>query len=213
MTAFARQDILDRLRAKVAELERDKASLSDRLVRQEEAAQNLKDDNVQLFEKIQYLQSRGGGGGGGGDGVAPISARGQAFAAARSNAQGKALGRGFAHPSPDVILQLSRASGVEAKYRSAYEKRTNPFRAFTNNQRRARERKLPTHERALLAASRFFLANKASRLVLLAYVLALHVMVLGVFWHFMHYSHHSCEHAHGHVVAHDHPLMPVVRIG
>ncbi|KAG1678378.1 hypothetical protein FOA52_015144 [Chlamydomonas sp. UWO 241] len=227
----------DRFRSRCAQLEDEKGTLTDDVAKARRQLDEVRADNLALYEKLRYLERYsqqaaagtgrttvvkvdgdglpqqdaaahdvgsgryqcgplsldiGGGGGGGGGlpgappGSGPGNARGGANANVRTRGRrGGNAGGGGAGPLAACFPADAEAGdeeggggGVEAKYRTAYEARVNPFADFQRSEADSRVRNLQLHDRALLAGSKLVAGSRAGRVFVAVYALLLHVFLL-----------------------------------
>ena len=89
-------------------------------------------------------------------------------------------------------VKPSNLSIYQARYRSLYEERLNPFAAFHRKERMQRINELHAAERLVLNFSSFFLANRHARLFLFGYILCLHLLVSCSTYLITHHTHVDC---------------------
>ncbi|GBG25900.1 Protein CASP [Hondaea fermentalgiana] len=168
------QEQRNEFRKRMLELETARDQLASKLSHAEQDQETLRADNVNLLEKIRYLQSYGGG---------------QSSQHAHHEDDESA---GRVHPNQRAEVRVNVAAGLqhrsgfggasaaemsEARYRQAYENKLNPFSDFSARERRRRLHGLNLAERVTYQAMSFVTANKYTRLGVFVYVLALHVLV------------------------------------
>eukprot|EP00741_Cyanophora_paradoxa_P009913 tig00000157_g9603.t1 len=154
----------DRFRKRMQELEIDNQRMKRQLDAAVAEAQQLKQDNVALYEKIRYVQS-----------YPDLAAAG----GAQKNRQ-----------LPKRRQADIESGDVEGRYKALYDEKYNPFAAFSQKQRQDAVKQLSVPERLTLRGSEFFLRNKVFRTFLFFYSLALHLLVFTTLYRL---STYSCE--------------------
>lgn len=149
----------DRLKARVEALEAEKDKLTDVARLAQVEAQSLRDDNVKLYQKVRYVQSYGAGVGS--PGITSKSHSAQPSLSSMSS-----------------DLESGKSGMVEDKYKSMYEDQVNPFAAFSDREKSKRLENLNPAERLIWSSTSFFMATKNTRMVLFAYLVLLHVLVV-----------------------------------
>lgn len=145
----------DRFRARTLELEEDTKKLMERIEKLNCDLDSLKSDNVQLYEKIRFLQSYR-----------------QSNGSVGSNLGGSVV----VEPGHGINDDDENASFL-GKYRSLYEDMVNPYTIFNRRERYKRMSEMSAPERITLRASQRALSTRTSRLIVFFYILALHVLV------------------------------------
>jgi homeobox protein cut-like len=156
----------DRFRARTLELEDENRKVIERLERLSADMDGLKNDNVRLYEKIQFLQSYNQSGPSRGPGVRDSSTPLPASS--------------FTASSGSVVLGVEEDDGNNGflnQYRSMYEDMMNPYALFNRRERHKRMSEMSAPERFTLRASQRALSTKTSRLVVFFYIIALHLFV------------------------------------
>ena len=166
----------DRLKLRVESLEAEKDRLSEQARLAQVKANSLQEDNVNLYQKLRYLQS-----------FRPGSSPPPSSSSSASTAVGGVGGIQFlSHPAQSTLsatsasgdIESGRSSVVEDKYKSMYEDKVNPFAAFNDRERSKRVESLNPAEKLILASTSFFMATKNTRMVLFAYLILIHVIVM-----------------------------------
>eukprot|EP00897_Mesotaenium_endlicherianum_P001076 jgi/Mesen1/1096/ME000123S00274 len=179
----------ERLRKRVKELEEETGRLRETIARRDGEAQQLKNDNVNLYEKIKYVEQynrqnvpirRLGAPdivvfGGAGAGGASKSSRYACFS----------VPDGGAHPD---ALSMSQDAGLssEMRYRKLYEERMNPFNEFHEKEQERSYKNLRLHDKITLSGGRFFLSSNYGRLFIFFYTILLHVLIFFILYRNMH---------------------------
>lgn len=171
----------DRFRSRTLELETENQKISARLERLIADKDGLKTDNVRLYEKIRYLQSYNQSSSGGRvAGAVPASPALGNAASGASTSGSVAIG----------IEEDDGAGGFLNQYRSMYDEMTNPYTLFNRRERHKRISEMSAPERITLRATQRAVSTKASRLLVFAYMLCLHLLVFVVLGFAS--SSHSC---------------------
>ncbi|KAI8319684.1 hypothetical protein GQ54DRAFT_249495, partial [Martensiomyces pterosporus] len=149
----------DRFRQRNIELEdelRVQASSVSDLRRQ---VDQVKQDNLRLYEEIKYLRSYASSSGSTvlGTDTAVIS-----------------MPSKFSSRNGRVDMDM----GVGAKYKGMYEESLNPFNVFHRSETSRRVRSMGLVDRLIYMFSNFVMGNRKARLALLVYVGLLHLLVL-----------------------------------
>lgn len=210
----------DRYRHRNGELEELHRKDLEQLSEYRTALEGLKEDNLKLYEKVRFLQSAGTlgaashaggaeewedigepgdvetGRGAGQNGGSNSDAKGQ-----RSGNDGarkpfkSAVSSTSASPSRAPAAAAARSyPSVESKYAPMYEARLDPFSRFSRNEEMRRERQLPPLDRATLQFTKFFLANRYTRMTFLVYALVLHFLVTALVYRWSMIE--ECQHDH-----------------
>eukprot|EP00898_Chlorokybus_atmophyticus_P008118 jgi/Chlat1/8307/Chrsp78S07718 len=186
----------DRFRASVLELQADNNRLGSQLSNQQLDLQRLRTDNVQLYEKIRFLQRYQG----------PST---KPFGAGLTDFAGDSKSQRYACFGAEVITTESlgrrqnryacfgvspglevtdyesgavSAASPEVRYKKMYEERINPFAEFSRREQEQSYSRLRLHDKITLRSSRFFLSNPFARLFLFCYTIILHLLVFGVLY-------------------------------
>lgn len=161
----------DRFRERMKELQSEKTRVEELAQSYKSSVARLENDNMQLYHKIRYLQSyRSSGSGGGGSRGANHRVAPGAHAMAGSLEDGSMGGGG----------------DVEAKYRSIYEEKMNPFVQFNKMETQQRYTNLNVVDKILLNSARLFLGHRITRNIAFGYILLLHLLVFATLYTFMH---------------------------
>ena len=170
----------DRLRVRVEQLERELSDRQAALLEARAAKQQLQDDNVSLYEKLQYVKSF----------------EQQLNRTSRQQQQQQQLTT--AHHAFSSLDSLSSGGGSssssggkdsngssalsERRYAKLYAESLNPFSAWKSGQLLASERSLPPSERVTLTFARLVFSRRAARSFAFFYALVLHLLVFAVLW-------------------------------
>ena len=171
----------DRLRARVEVAEKAASDASLALQEVQQRCQQLHQDNLELYEKLQFVQDK--------TWKQPSSAHGNAHGQQLS-LDVRGSGGGAASSSSS-----STSSSSERRYASLYAESVNPFTAFKARALRESERSLPPSERVALSVARLVFSRKAARSFAFFYALLLHLLIFGVLW--FHTVADHCSHHHG----------------
>ncbi|KNC53841.1 caspase [Thecamonas trahens ATCC 50062] len=168
----------DRFKARVLELETENATLHERVHTARAAADALEADNLELYEKIRFLESyddiarerdatmlRMESGELGGPLAMPAGTAGTSSAAGGAGNAGGGTG-----------------GSAELRYRKLYEDSMNPFTLFHRKQRDSSYNELNAAEKVTLNTSRILLGTKFARTFVFFYSLLLHVLVFFVLY-------------------------------
>jgi homeobox protein cut-like len=146
---------------RIHDLERERAINTRQLSSAKATGQQLQRDNLQLYEKIRYLQSYSGGGSSG------------------SSSSGNGSGLSARHLEDGL-------GDMEGRYKSLYEQQTNPFTQFSQAERARKYNELTTAEKITLNTTRALLSSKPGRTFAFFYVLGLHLLVFSTVLHWSH---------------------------
>lgn len=149
----------DRSRARIVELEAEKARLMEAASARETDAQLLRADNLRLYERIKFLEAYQEGGGGAG---------GSADATAVDVAQLRNTRPAGARAQTDV----------EARYDELYEQSVDPFAALSEKEHVLRRHRLGRVERAVLRTFSCATRSRTTRYAFAVYAVAVHVLLL-----------------------------------
>eukprot|EP00903_Cladosiphon_okamuranus_P005839 g5780.t1 len=153
----------DRFRRRIKELEAEREDEQREARGARAVMESLQKDNLQLYEKVRFLQSykRGANQGGANSG--------------RGAMPGDLEAGGGAHVGAVGEEQGSRKT--EARYGQLYEARINPFTQFSLRERQRKYQELTVAEKITLNTTRMFLGNKFARNFVFFYVVVLHLVV------------------------------------
>nr|XP_025963103.1 protein CASP-like [Dromaius novaehollandiae] len=174
----------ERFRARNQELEGENRMMQHTVQALQSELDNLRADNIKLYEKIKFLQSYPGR-----DRPQP-QLPGAVVGALRSsrwlshrkaNPRGWARARAPAHPAP-VHPQGGSRDDTELRYSSQYEERLDPFSSFSRKERQRKYLSLSPWDKATLSMGRLILSNKTARTVAFFYTLFLHCLVFLVLY-------------------------------
>lgn len=183
----------ERFRRRAKELELENGGLQENLNKNATEIQRLKNDNVNLYEKIKYLEQynrqsvirRVGGPQGNGEVMVfggGAGTKGSRYACFGVSEPGSGLDvQGHLQDN-----QVSAPGGTEMRYRKLYEERMNPFNEFHNKEKERSYRDLRLHDKITLTGSRFLLSNKYGRMFVFCYTILLHVFVFFVLYRSSH---------------------------
>ena len=173
--ASSMEDILrgqrDRYRKRVIDLEakasQDSVNLNEAIMN----ADQLRKDNIKLYEKIRYLQTY------------------QGYPDRRNKSSNSRVRSSHPNQLSDGIDGVEKGYGLEGKYRDLYEETVNPFAQFNKHERDKRIDKISAMDKMILMGGKFFMRNRYSRGFLFFYMLFLHVMLFLTMYNFTH-AHH-----------------------
>ena len=157
----------DRLRVRVEQLERELSDRQAALTEARSAKQQLQDDNVTLYEKLQYVKSF------------------EQYNRASARSLPPHLS---SHQPPHstaadtVSVSVGGIAASERRYAKLYAESLNPFSAWKSGQLLASERSLPPSERLTLTCARLLFSRRAARSFAFFYALVLHLLVFAVLW-------------------------------
>lgn len=123
---------------------------------------NLRSDNLKLYEKIKFLQSFSKVAGG------PAAGSG-------------GIGNEFSRGGHD-----EEAAHVIDKYTSDYERKLDPFSKFNYREKQKRYSNLKLHDKFTLNFAGFILSSKTARLIFFAYFLIIHLLIFGSLYFMAH---------------------------
>ncbi|CAI5717759.1 hypothetical protein KXD40_001125 [Peronospora effusa] len=149
----------DRFRERMKELQSEKNRVEELAQSYKSTVTRLETDNMQLYQKIRYLQSYSG--------------------------DRKAAGSRKPHFS---ALEDGSAgmSDVEARYRGMYEEKMNPFVQFNKMENQQRFTNLNSVDKILLTSAKVLLGHRITRNMAFGYILMLHFLVIATLYSFMH---------------------------
>lgn len=152
----------DRYKARVEALESEKDKLTENARLAQVQADSLRQDNINLYQKVRYVQSYGMG------------------SSSSSSSAKTQMGDKRSPPisSFNADIELGKSNNVEEKYRTMYEEQVNPFAAFNEREKTKRLEGLNPAERLILSSTSFFMASKNTRMLLFAYLVFLHLIVV-----------------------------------
>ncbi|GLE10102.1 hypothetical protein PINS_up022097 [Pythium insidiosum] len=156
----------DRFRDRMKELQTEKNKTEELANSLRSQVTRLEQDNMQLYQKIRYLQSYRG-----------------------SKGHDSAARGGHHRVTPgsfDIEGGADAAGDVEARYKSMYEEKLNPFQQFNKMESQQRYTNLNTVDKILLNSARLFLGHRITRNIAFAYILLLHFLVVATLYTFMH---------------------------
>lgn len=139
----------ERFRLRIQDLEMESISYKQQLHILQSEIENLKADNLKLYEKIKFLQSYNNGD--------------------RSSVFKPQMNAGMSSQGTDEVV-LNR-------YTTEYEQRLDPFTKFTSNERQKRYANLKLHDKFTLSLGRFILSNKTGRFIFFLYFLIIHLLI------------------------------------
>ena len=134
-------------------------------------ADQLRKDNIKLYEKIRYLQTY------------------QGYPDRRNKSSNSRVRSSHPNQLSDGIDGVEKGYGLEGKYRDLYEETVNPFAQFNKHERDKRIDKISAMDKMILMGGKFFMRNRYSRGFLFFYMLFLHVMLFLTMYNFTH-AHH-----------------------
>ena len=168
----------DRFRQRLHEAEVEKGKLSSQNNSLAQKLQTLQHDNLQLYEKIRFLENY-------------------------TDGSSTSLPKRSSNQNQHEDLEAGAASGAEAKYSKMYDDKINPFNEFHRKQRQQKYAKLSTIDRIALNSSMLLTSNKFARLIAFVYILCLHALVFFTLLYFSHVTHHPHKRLHAvHRAAH-----------
>ncbi len=160
----------DRYRQRVQDLEKAKAANAGNRRSHVLEIEQLKQDNLRLYERVRFLQSS--------------SSSSLSFSSSSSSTS---VPRKLHH-------KRDLEAGIDRRYAMMYEKKVNPFSAFHAEEKARRHRNLNPLDRGLLLAARAIMLNRFTRAGLFLYLGLLHCILFGVLHSWSH-THHMM-HAH-----------------
>lgn len=179
----------DRYRSQLDAVEADRATASADLERARTESATLRKENLQLYEKLQYVKSLSGAGSGaaGASSSSSASSLDRKMALSGASSHGADIESGFGGIGSGALSRGGAGAGgsaadSEAKYKLLYDEKLNPFAAFKARARAEREKALSQSERVTLAVGRALFSKKSARTALFAYALVLHLLVMVVLW-------------------------------
>eukprot|EP00516_Mucochytrium_quahogii_P005923 CAMPEP_0203748264 /NCGR_PEP_ID=MMETSP0098-20131031/3197_1 /ASSEMBLY_ACC=CAM_ASM_000208 /TAXON_ID=96639 /ORGANISM=" , Strain NY0313808BC1" /LENGTH=633 /DNA_ID=CAMNT_0050636957 /DNA_START=212 /DNA_END=2110 /DNA_ORIENTATION=- len=158
----------DRLRAQLQAKEEEMDAKSKAKNETEQALRKLKEDNVQLYQRIRFLQNY------------KASERSTLIADGSVPTETTDLESGQAV----VLSSQGRAKvgglgrGVEHKYKTIYESDMNPLEAFKQKESERLQKNVPRIERLALQTFNAFLTRSRGRVFLVIYPAVLHILLI-----------------------------------
>lgn len=175
----------DRYKARLDQAEAEAEKLRRDVEEQRANAATLKQHNVQLFQKVRYLESFDGKGA-----KAPSSTpRDTSTRRSGSSTPGGA----------GVDVEGGAGGGgaeladYERPYSREFEDSVSPFAAFRKREQSRRYQRLSAADKITLGGGRLCMGSKTVRNFMLFYALALHLLVFVTLYHFTHFNHSHCE--------------------
>ncbi|CAN0466358.1 unnamed protein product, partial [Ectocarpus sp. 8 AP-2014] len=162
----------DRFRRRIKELEAEREDEQRETRASQGVMENLQRDNLQLYEKVRFLQSYQRGATGA-DKENVLAAAGGVTPGIGDVEAGGGGGRGAAREGEEGGSRKT----TEARYGQLYEARINPFTQFSQRERQRKYQELTVAEKITLNTTRMFLGNKFARNFVFFYVVLLHVVV------------------------------------
>ncbi|PWN49756.1 hypothetical protein IE53DRAFT_317069 [Violaceomyces palustris] len=176
----------DRFRARNAELEDELRKQFETITELRNEVKRLQTDNLELYEKLRYLQSY----------ASPSSSssnRRGGHSTIQFGGDARIDQSGAYYPPPPPTPHSSsppslprRNGGVgyrdrgEDKYRAKYEESMNPFEAFRGREQNRAIASLNPLERVLHMITRTVLGHRRMRLLFMLYAVCLHLLVFGM---------------------------------
>eukprot|EP01026_Neomeris_dumetosa_P021760 TRINITY_DN1895_c0_g1_i18.p1 TRINITY_DN1895_c0_g1~~TRINITY_DN1895_c0_g1_i18.p1 ORF type:complete len:722 (-),score=137.08 TRINITY_DN1895_c0_g1_i18:934-2988(-) len=200
----------DRYRDRVQHLEIQAEESRSKLRETDLKLQSFQKDNVELLEKVRYLeqyrQSKQGLGGGLNnnyinnpkiirvDNLGVASEGGEV--ASRYDCGPFQIGmkgsgglrsrgggnRASCWGGESQEQQDEELGEVESRYSKAYEEKLNPFTKFQSNEVQKRMQKMQLPDRAVLSGSQMLLASRTARIFVVAYTVLLHVFIFSLLY-------------------------------
>lgn len=181
----------DRYKERLSQAETNLSTLQGQLSLSQAKTAQLEQDNLALYGKLRYLQSKGGVG---------IPAHLSPPPKAKGMALTMGGGGGGDRGGYDLEDGVGGGGGgsaddVETKYGNLYENKMNPFAQFSDDERRARIGELSVGDQVVFTTLQAFLSTPTRRNALLVYMGCMHVIVLFfIYWCTHHQSHvHGCD--------------------
>ncbi|KAJ2722687.1 hypothetical protein GGI07_003150 [Coemansia sp. Benny D115] len=169
----------DRFRQRNIELEDElrEQTISGNEVRRQ--AEQLKQDNLRLYEEIKYLRSYTS---------TVAGSSGTATSSHNASAGMMHLGKDSLAMTPSKFsssssfsnggrVQIDVDTGVAAKYKGMYEESLNPFNVFHRRETTRRVRSMGVLDRLVYLFSQFVMGSRRARLAMLGYAALLHILV------------------------------------
>ncbi|CAM9868688.1 unnamed protein product, partial [Ectocarpus sp. 8 AP-2014] len=172
----------DRFRRRIKELEAEREDEQRETRASQGVMENLQRDNLQLYEKVRFLQSYQRGATGADKNNVFAAAGGVTPGIGDVEAGGGGGGRGAAREGEEGGSRKT----TEARYGQLYEARINPFTQFSQRERQRKYQELTVAEKITLNTTRMFLGNKFARNFVFFYVVLLHVVVFATLNYWTH---------------------------
>lgn len=156
----------DRFRQRSKELESEREALQRDVEHTRQSAEQLRAENLQLYEKVRYLQAYTSAGDG----------------------HGSSIHSSLDHRSSlmEAGVASDAALDLDAKYRGLYEDKIDPFVEFSKRERARRYDGLTLAEKITLTTTQAFVSNKTARTFVFFYVLTMHLLVFFTLYHYTH---------------------------
>jgi hypothetical protein len=201
----------DRYKEKLTQAENSISGLQSQLALAHAKTAQFEQDNLALYGKLRFLQSRGGVGI-----PANMSPQTLRISHTGSNSNGSSgssstWDRLGLEDDGDIEARGGNSSGggggggdtsdgsagnnVESKYSRLYESKMNPFAQFSAGERAARVGELSVGDQLVFTTLQQFMATPTRRNFMLIYMCVMHLLVLlGIYWMTHHTSHiHGCD--------------------
>ncbi|KFH63073.1 hypothetical protein MVEG_11110 [Podila verticillata NRRL 6337] len=165
----------DRFRQRNSELEEQLRQQSEQISNLRNETRTLQQDNVKLYEKMKYMQSYRGG----------------------DDASGSGVGVGYHGSAPSAMVDFSspfKSMDPTDRYRNIYEESMNPFEAFHKKEENRRFNSMTPADKVMLTMSRLVLTHKVTRLMLIAYTMGLHFLMVMMLYKMSLWE--ECRHDH-----------------
>lgn len=146
----------ERFKIKCQELESDNIASKQQIGFLTNELDQLRSDNLKLYEKIKFLQSAG-----------------------NSKKANK-------YKQSDIEYDADSDESVLNKYTTAYENRLDPFSKFSYREKQRRYANLKLHDKFTLNFGRFILSSSTSRMIFCGYFIILHLLVFLNLYHAAH---------------------------
>ena len=149
----------DRLRVRLQELEAQSGKQAAELAQAHAKVERLMEDNVQLYERIKFVESY-------------------------THKQAPPTGT-----STSEETRLDVHGSTTKRYQKVYESRMNPFTAFSRQERHKRYTNLSAAEKLTFTTTRLFVSSAMARRFVMFYFFCLHMLVFATLYHFVHAHH------------------------
>ena len=158
----------DRFRKRMLALQANKDASAQQITQLQNSIKHLEADNAALYEKIRYLENY----------------KGRSMPKKGNSSVSNQLT--ISNDTSSNQMEIGKSTrNVEARYKSAYEAKMNPFATFESHESEERIRKLNVVDRTLLVGGKIVLSNTHLRKAAFFYILFLHMLVAMTLWSFL----------------------------
>ena len=164
----------DRYRSKNDELQEEIRQHNSHIYRLETECNNLKTDNVKLYEKLRYIESFSG--------------------KRNSNSHFQSISMPISNSSNSYNSNsYGQDSHLLDKYEPLYEHTLDPFKRFHKQEEARSIRSMNPPDRFALSLTRIVISNRTARWIFISYLFGLHLLVFVTMYHWSAASFHHHE--------------------